>query len=173
MKNPLKKLKEGDAMKRATLGLVLASAVVASWAATSAAAPALSVGDTVKTTANLNVRVAAGTGQPEISGSGYSGCAPAGTVGKVVAGPVSANGYTWYKVDYGSGRYTGWSVGDSLQKVQVAVAPPQPAPAAPAPLATPGSGRPDSGAGCAPGTARAPTPRRVPTPPAHRLLRAA
>ena len=65
----------------------------------------MGIGDTVKVTASLNVRT--GPSTPEITDTRYPGQAPAGTLGKIVAGPQSANGYTWWRVDFGPGLYSG------------------------------------------------------------------
>jgi len=47
-------------------------------------------------------------------GLGYQICAsmPYGSRVSVIGGPVSANGYKWYKVIYG--RYIGWAAGSWL-----------------------------------------------------------
>lgn len=82
-----------------------------------ASAQAFSIGDTVEVTANLNVRTGAGTGYPEITDPDYPGYAPAGTIGEIIGGPSSANGYIWWRVDYGCGLYTGWSIEDGLADV--------------------------------------------------------
>ena len=86
----------------------------------------INIGDTVRVIANLNVRTGPGTGYPEITDPDYSGYASVGTVGEVLDGPVSANGYYWWKVDFGPGLYTGWSVQDGLEKVQTVPEPPMP-----------------------------------------------
>ncbi len=77
-------------------------------------AATFNIGDTVSVITDLNVR---GTTYPEITDPDYAGYAPAGTIGEVLDGPVSANGYIWWNVDYGHGLYSGWSVEDGLQKV--------------------------------------------------------
>ena len=74
------------------------------------------IGDRVRVTTNLNVRTGAGTGYPEITDPDYHDYAPAGTVGTVISGPISANGYVWWKIQYDAG-YTGWSVEGGLEKV--------------------------------------------------------
>lgn len=79
----------------------------------------ITIGDTVRVIVNLNVRTGSGTGYPEISDPDYSGYAPAGTTGTVIGGPVSANGYIWWQVDYGPGLYTGWSVETGLEKASL------------------------------------------------------
>lgn len=66
--------------------------------------PELSVGETVRTTANLNVREGPGLDRRvEVT-------TPVGATGDLVDGPVTADGYTWWKVSYHAG-YTGWSAG--------------------------------------------------------------
>ncbi len=99
------------------------SSEIASWVCvvvslvcvTAVDASAFGVGDTVKVVANTNVRIAPGTNYVEITDPDYSGTARAGTVGKITAGPQSANGYTWWKVDFGPGLYAGWAIQDGLQ----------------------------------------------------------
>ena len=72
------------------------------------------VGSRVRTTANLNVRTGPGTGYPEIADPSYSRYAPTGNTGTVLDGPISADGYVWWQVEYDVG-YTGWCVGDWLE----------------------------------------------------------
>ena len=48
-------------------------------------------------------------------GANYPGQAPVGSVGIVTAGPTTANGYTWWDVNYGNGSYQGWSIGNDLE----------------------------------------------------------
>jgi hypothetical protein len=74
------------------------------------------IGDYVRVTENLNVRTGPGTSYLEITDPDYPGYAPAGTIGKVLSGPSSANGYIWWKIDYGTGSYSGWSVEGGLEK---------------------------------------------------------
>ncbi|HWV23878.1 MAG TPA: SH3 domain-containing protein, partial [Thermomicrobiales bacterium] len=52
----------------------------------------LAAGDTVRVTETLNMRSSAGTGY------GVIATLPVGTTGKVLDGPRSANGYTWYQI---------------------------------------------------------------------------
>jgi len=80
-----------------------------------ATASAIGVGDTVRVAANLNVRNGPGTNYPEITDPDYRGTAPAGTIAKIIAGPQNANGYTWWRVDFGPGLYMGWAVQEGLQ----------------------------------------------------------
>ncbi|OHB73403.1 MAG: hypothetical protein A2Z25_01330 [Planctomycetes bacterium RBG_16_55_9] len=74
------------------------------------------MGDTVTAMNNLNVHTGPGTGSPEIKDSDYRGYAPSGTKGKIVDGPTSADGYSWWKVDFGPGLYSGWSVEGGIKK---------------------------------------------------------
>jgi len=67
------------------------------------------MGDIVVTTANLNVRSGPGLGYSVIKTE------PSGTTGKVVGGPVDADGYTWWKIQYSDG-VTGWSAENWLEK---------------------------------------------------------
>lgn len=94
---------------RSTIALLLVCVliIVDAWA--------FGVGDAVKVIANTNVRSGPGTNYSEIKDPDYSGTARSGTAGKITSGPQSANGYTWWKVDFGPGLYTGWSVQDGLQ----------------------------------------------------------
>jgi chitinase len=55
------------------------------------------------TNVDLSVRDGAGTSATQLD------TAPAGTGGTVLDGPVDADGYTWWKVDYDGGVQTGWS----------------------------------------------------------------
>ncbi|SKA95078.1 Putative Ig domain-containing protein [Prosthecobacter debontii] len=71
---------------------------------------ALTIGDRIQASANLNIRSSAST-----SGS-LLGTAAAGAQGEIIGGPTSANGYTWWRVDWDS-YSTGWSVADYMTKV--------------------------------------------------------
>ena len=81
------------------------------------AAGNFNIGDTVEVTTNLNVRTGPGTSYSEISDPDYPGYAPQGTQGEVLDGPTNTDGYTWWKIDFGPGLYSGWSVEDGLEKV--------------------------------------------------------
>jgi hypothetical protein len=71
------------------------------------ASGALSVGSSVRTTAALNVRQT-----PSTSGT-LLGSQPVGSMGTITQGPTTADGYTWWFVDYTSG-VDGWSAGEWL-----------------------------------------------------------
>lgn len=79
-----------------------------------AQAATFNIGDTVEVTTNLNVRTNPGVSYPEISDNDYNGFAPAGTRGQIIGGPVSADSYTWWQVNFGPGLYSGWSVEGGL-----------------------------------------------------------
>jgi hypothetical protein len=66
------------------------------------------IGGTVRVTTGLNVRTEPGT-----SGSKITTMA-AGSTGTVLDGPVSAEGYTWWKISYDDG-ITGWSADNWLE----------------------------------------------------------
>ena len=68
---------------------------------------AIPVGSTVRTTTTLNMRSGPGTG------NGVIQVLPTNTTGTVLAGPVAANGYQWYRVDM-DGYGAGWVAGDYL-----------------------------------------------------------
>ncbi len=61
----------------------------------------------VKIVGNLNVRVDAGVSSQSL------GAQPNGALGTIVDGPRTADGYTWWKVDYAT-QQDGWSVEDYL-----------------------------------------------------------
>lgn len=66
-----------------------------------------SIGDTVFVDTDLlNVRSGPGTGYSVIDAIGY------GTNGLVVDGPVFADGYTWYELNYVGGSSDGWVASD-------------------------------------------------------------
>ncbi len=67
------------------------------------------VGQRVKTIANLNVRSSA-----KILGK-LLGRQKKGAVGKIVSGPIKANGYSWWKINYDTG-VDGYSVENFLVK---------------------------------------------------------
>ena len=89
-------------------GLRMYNSVPANFPALLVAAP-LVAGDRIVTTANLNVR-----GTASASGA-LLGTQAAGTLGTVTDGPVVADGYVWWQVNYDTG-VDGWSVQDYLNK---------------------------------------------------------
>ena len=115
-------MRKGKAFNK-ILGIALVFVMIASMLGTlpsiARAAGKFNIGDTVEVTANLNVRTGPGTGYPEITDPDYPGYAPKGTIGKILSGPSSADGYIWWRVDFGPGLYSGWSVEDGLEKVSV------------------------------------------------------
>jgi hypothetical protein len=74
------------------------------------------IGNRAQVTQNLNVRTGPGVSYSEITNPDYPGYAPNGTRGTVLEGPVSADGYVWWKVRYDQG-YGGWSVENGLSKI--------------------------------------------------------
>lgn len=52
-------------------------------------------------------------------------CEPIGATGKVVDGPTTASGYTWYRIAYMDG-ITGWSNGAVFDKIEGGGSPPIP-----------------------------------------------
>lgn len=71
--------------------------------------------DNVQATANVNVRTGPGLSYPEISDPDYPGYAPMGSIGEILDGPVDADGYIWWEVDWG--LYAGWSAENWLKGV--------------------------------------------------------
>ncbi len=67
--------------------------------------PAFVIGDRVITTANLNVYAT-----PSTSGT-ILGQEPLGYYGTVIGGPISANNFVWWNIDYDNGA-DGWSIQD-------------------------------------------------------------
>lgn len=75
-----------------------------------------SIGDTVYVTSDtLNVRSGPGTGYSVIDVIVYS------TNGLILDGPVYANGYTWYEIDYVGGTSSGWVAGEYLGYVSTGI----------------------------------------------------
>ncbi len=69
----------------------------------------IAIGDNVTVTSdNLNVRSGPGTGYSVIDSLNT------GNQGVVLDGPVSADGYTWYEIEYSYGGYSGWVAGEYL-----------------------------------------------------------
>jgi hypothetical protein len=68
------------------------------------------IGDRVITTQNLNVR-----NQPSLSKGRIQGTQATGSLGAILDGPVIADGYTWWRVDYDN-KPDGWSADNWLEK---------------------------------------------------------
>jgi parallel beta-helix repeat protein len=75
------------------------------------------IGDWVQTTANLNVREGPGLNYTIIS------TMPLGTIGQIVGGPVEADGFVWWEVNYAPG-VRGWSAENWLELYPVLEQPP-------------------------------------------------
>ncbi|GEM_PF-2163871 len=75
------------------------------------------VGDRVQTTATVNVRAT-----PSTSGV-LLGTQPTGSLGAVIGGPVVANGYNWWNVNYDTAP-DGWGAENYLKNAGAGVAPP-------------------------------------------------
>ncbi|HEY8031758.1 MAG TPA: CARDB domain-containing protein, partial [Methylocella sp.] len=71
--------------------------------------PAFVIGDRVQTTANLNVYATAST-----SGT-ILGQQAVGSLGTVIGGPITANNFVWWNINYDIGA-DGWSIQDYLAK---------------------------------------------------------
>lgn len=68
----------------------------------------LGVNEHAFASADLSVRDGPGTSNTRLD------VAPQGTSGTVIDGPVDADGYRWYKLDYDGGVATGWSAANWL-----------------------------------------------------------
>jgi len=89
----------------------------ASVAITRDVAPAaIATGSRVIATANLSVRSDAGINKASV------GNQPVGAKGTVIAGPMSADGYTWWKINYDT-EVDGWSIADYLVALTPASSP--------------------------------------------------
>jgi lysophospholipase L1-like esterase len=69
---------------------------------------ALAVGNRVEVTSVTNIRSCAGTGCSILAEG------PVGAKGVIVGGPTSANGFTWWQVDWDGSLPTGWSIDSNL-----------------------------------------------------------
>ena len=78
--------------------------------------PIIMVGGRVKVTSKLNVRKT-----PSLK-SKLLGIQPAGALGTVIGGPVSADGYIWWNINFDSGK-DGWSVQNYLIPIATAFVP--------------------------------------------------
>jgi EAL domain-containing protein (putative c-di-GMP-specific phosphodiesterase class I)/GH25 family lysozyme M1 (1,4-beta-N-acetylmuramidase) len=75
------------------------------------------IGEMTRTTAAVDVRTQPGLAAAEVSPGQYPfyrGSAPRGQLGSVVEGPMSEDGHTWWRVDFGPGKYAGWVTEDVL-----------------------------------------------------------
>ena len=77
------------------------------------------IGDTVRVTESLNMRSGPSTG------NGVIRTLPVGTTGKVLEGPTSGSGYTWWRIETSIG--TGWVVENWIVKTGGTTTPPPPA----------------------------------------------
>lgn len=100
--------------------------VVRNWIAKTTPTPPPSakfvVGDTFRTTATLNMRSGASTG------NGIVATLPSGTTGTILGGPRTGSGYTWWQIRTSQG--TGWAVQDWMTKTTTSI-PQEPAPPPP------------------------------------------
>jgi parallel beta-helix repeat protein len=87
------------------------------WTPTPTPLPKFRIGDWVQTTANLNVREGPGLSYTIID------TMPEGTIGQIVGGPVEADGFVWWGVDYAVG-VRGWSVENWLEQTETPNRPP-------------------------------------------------
>src|SRR4028118_945003 len=69
---------------------------------------ALAFGNRVQVTSVTNIRSCAGTGCSILAEG------PVGAKGVIVGGPTSANGFTWWQVDWDGSLPTGWSIDSNL-----------------------------------------------------------
>ncbi len=69
---------------------------------------ALTVGNRVQVTSVTNIRSCAGTGCSILAEG------PVGAKGVIAGGPTSANGFTWWQVDWDGSLPTGWSIDSNL-----------------------------------------------------------
>ena len=96
------------------------------------------IGDTARVTENLNMRSGASTG------NGVIAVLPAGTTGRVSAGPSSGSGYTWWRLE--TSRGSGWVVQDWIVN-QGGSTPTDPPPTDPPPTDPPPTDPPPSTGG--------------------------
>lgn len=75
------------------------------------------LGDRIRVTTNLKVRVGPGLDQPEVESPNYPGSVPLGSLGTVIGGPERGNQYVWWKIEYDRG-VTGWSAEDWIEHMR-------------------------------------------------------
>jgi hypothetical protein len=80
--------------------------------------PKFNLGNVVQTTVRLNVR-----SYPALVRGNILGSQLAGAFGTIIGGPVSANGYTWWNIDYANAP-DGWSVESYLTSSSLPTLPP-------------------------------------------------
>ncbi|TSC86908.1 MAG: PKD domain-containing protein [Parcubacteria group bacterium Gr01-1014_8] len=73
--------------------------------------PPFAIGDRVRATDAVNVRAT-----PSTSGA-ILDAQPTGAEGTIIDGPQSANGFTWWKIDWDNSTIDGWSVQNYIVKV--------------------------------------------------------
>lgn len=93
-------------------GSVLAALVCCLLLVSADALGALAVGNRVQVTAVTNIRSCASTS------CSILGEAPVNSLGMIIGGPTSANGFTWWQVDWDS-LPTGWSIQSNITQVLV------------------------------------------------------
>jgi uncharacterized protein YgiM (DUF1202 family) len=93
--------------------------------ATATNQPGISVGDTVRTTANVNLRSSWSTAASVIT------VLSTGTQGTVIGGPQTGSGYTWWQLSTSAG--TGWAAASFLEEVGPAPTPTRTPTAGPTP----------------------------------------
>ena len=72
--------------------------------------PKFEAGDIVKTTDNVRIRAGPGLDQS------IEATTPIGVQGNILEGPVTVDGYVWWKIEYHAG-YVGWSAQPWLEVV--------------------------------------------------------
>lgn len=112
-------------MKKLWLGLLCLVLILGLLPVTPVEAAAFEAGDTVNVVSNVHVRTDAGTSNDEIDDPDYNykGVTLIGMLGTILDEPKDADGYTWWKVNFGPDLYEGWCIEGGLQKTS---APPTP-----------------------------------------------
>ena len=78
------------------------------------------IGEMMRTTMAVDVRSQPVLSSAEIVDPEYRGSAPSGQLGSVIEGPRSQDARTWWRVDFGPGKYAGWVTGDVLTTTTIA-----------------------------------------------------
>lgn len=105
-----------QARLNALLGATAPPTVTLPPASTTALGVKFSIGDRIRTTDNLNVRAT-----PTTSGQRL-GTQLTGAGGAIIGGPMSANGFFWWSINYDAAP-DGWSADKFLRKDAVAASP--------------------------------------------------